>query len=244
MSGLERLQPGESRTPVSPQLALRVAILGSIALVMFGIIFFRLWYLQVLSGEQYVQQAQANDQRELPIPAPRGQILAREGQPIVTSSVTNAVQILPSALPASVKEEAVTYQEAVALADREYAVAKERLKAFEEDLRDSKRHADASQRAELRALERQARLRHVPVPPLPRSAVRLRHLYDRLAPVIGLSPRLIEERVIAGIVALPYAPVTIKTDAGPAALTVISERHNDFPGVRQEPVAIRHYPYG
>jgi penicillin-binding protein 2 len=244
VSSIERLRPNEPRTPVSPQLALRVAILGSIALVMFGIIFFRLWYLQVLSGEQYVQQAQANDQRELPIPAPRGEILAREGQPIVTSSVTNAVQILPSALPASVKEQAATYQEDVAVADREYALAKERLKAFEEDLRDSKRHANASQRVELRALERQARLRRVPIPPLPASAVHLRHLYDRLAPVIGLSPRLIDERVIAGIVALPYAPVTIKTDAGPAALTLISERHNDFPGVRQEPVAIRHYPYG
>jgi penicillin-binding protein 2 len=244
MSSIERLKPNESRMPVSPQLALRVAILGSIALVMFGIIFFRLWYLQVLTGEQYVQQAQANDQRNLPTPAPRGEILDRAGTPIVTSSVTNAVQILPSALPLAVKQEAAIYQKAVATADAEYALAKERLKAFEDDLRDSKRHSTASERAELRVLRRQAHLRHVPIPRLPRSALKLRHLYDRLAPVIGLTPRLIDERVIAGIVALPYAPVTIKTDAGAGALTVIGERHNDFPGVRQEPVSIRHYPYG
>ncbi len=245
MSSLERLQPHEPRGgPVSPQLALRVAILGSIALVMFGIIFFRLWYLQVLTGEKYVQQAQANDQRSLPIAAPRGDIVDRSGTPIVTSSVTNAVQILPSALPASVKEEAVAYQTAVAEADKEYALAKERLRAFEDDLRDSRRHATASERAELRALRRKAHLRHVPIPRLPLSAVHLRHLYDRLAPVIGLSPRQIDERVIEGIVALPYAPVTVKTDAGTAALTVLGERHNDFPGVRQEPVSIRHYPYG
>ena len=37
--------------------------------------------------------------RDLPIPAPRGEILDREGQPIVDSRVTNAVQIVPSALP-------------------------------------------------------------------------------------------------------------------------------------------------
>ena len=80
-------------------MALRVAILGGIALVMFGVIFFRLWYLQVLTGEQYVQEAAANAVRELPIPAPRGQILDREGQPIAASTVTNAVQIVPSALP-------------------------------------------------------------------------------------------------------------------------------------------------
>ena len=56
------------RIPVSPQLALRVAIIGGIAMALFGVIFFRLWYLQVLSGEQYVQQANANRVRDLPIP--------------------------------------------------------------------------------------------------------------------------------------------------------------------------------
>jgi penicillin-binding protein 2 len=245
MSTIERLQPIEPRGgPITPQLVLRVAILSSIALVMFGIIFFRLWYLQVLTGEQAVQQARANDQRELPIAAPRGEILDRGGTPIVTSHVTNAVQILPDALPAAVKEQAVTYQKAVASAAKEFVAAKEQLRAFEEDLRNSRRHTNSVERTELRALRRQAHLRFVPIPPLPRSAPATRRLFDRLAPVIGLSPRLIDERVIAGIVALPYAPVTIKTDAGRAALTVLAERHNEFPGVRQEPVSIRTYPYG
>jgi penicillin-binding protein 2 len=242
---IERLQPSEPRGgPVSPQLALRVAILGSVALVMFGIIFFRLWYLQVLTGEQYVQQAKANDQRALPIAAPRGAILDRSGTPIVTSRVTNAVQILPSALPVVLRKQAASYQEAVASAEKEFIAAKEQLRAFEDDLRSSRRRASAAERAELHALRRQAYLRRVPIPALPRSAAEVRRLFDRLGPVIGLSPRLIDERMIAGIVALPYAPVTIKTDAGPAALTVLAERHNEFPGVRQEPVSIRRYPYG
>ncbi len=88
-----------SPPPVSPQLALRVAVLGGLAMAMFAMIFFRLWYLQVLSGEQYVAQANANRVRDLPIAAPRGEILDREGQPIVSSRVTNAVRIIPSALP-------------------------------------------------------------------------------------------------------------------------------------------------
>ncbi|MFI5037689.1 MAG: hypothetical protein ACHP93_04340, partial [Solirubrobacterales bacterium] len=79
MSALEPVRPSDPRLPVSPQLALRVAILGGLAMAMFAIIFFRLWYLQVLSGEQYVQQANANRARDLPIAAPRGQILDREG---------------------------------------------------------------------------------------------------------------------------------------------------------------------
>ena len=76
-----------------------MAIIGGVAMVMFGVIFFRLWYLQILSGEQYVQQANANRVRDLPIPAPRGEIIDRNGQTLVSSRVTNAVQIVPSALP-------------------------------------------------------------------------------------------------------------------------------------------------
>ena len=49
--------PDERRPPISPQLALRVAVLGAVALALFAIIFFRLWYLQVLSGEHYLAQA-------------------------------------------------------------------------------------------------------------------------------------------------------------------------------------------
>lgn len=99
MSAIERVRPSEPRVPVAPQLALRVALLGGLAMILFGVVFFRLWYLQVLTGERYVQQADANRVRELPIAAPRGKILDREGRTIVASRTTNAVQVVPSALP-------------------------------------------------------------------------------------------------------------------------------------------------
>ena len=57
---------GERERPLMPaQFALRVAILGGFALVMFSIIFFRLWYLQVLSGRQVPEAGQEQ-------PGPRG----------------------------------------------------------------------------------------------------------------------------------------------------------------------------
>src|SRR6202167_3918492 len=90
---------GQRVPPVSSQLGLRVAVLGGVALVMFGIIFFRLWYLQILTGEQYVEKAAKNTLRELPIAAPRGQIVDRDGNVLVTSKVTNAVQLVPWELP-------------------------------------------------------------------------------------------------------------------------------------------------
>jgi penicillin-binding protein 2 len=244
MSTIERLKPSEPRGQISPQLGLRVALLGGFALAMFAIIFFRLWYLQVLTGEQYVHQAKVNDQRVLAIPAPRGEILDRSGRPIVTSSTTNAVQVIPGALPTAVRKQAAEYQEELGKAQAEYIEAHERVKAFESEL-SGRQTITRTQRSRLHRLRHlAAHIRVVPIPPLPASASATRGLFDRLAPVIKLSPRLIDERVIAGITKLPYAPVTIKEDAGRGALIYLSERRNEFPGVRQEPVAIRTYQYG
>ncbi|MEA2147871.1 MAG: penicillin-binding protein 2 [Solirubrobacteraceae bacterium] len=97
----KRLQfvPQEQRAPLTPQLALRVAVLGSLALAMFAIIFFRLWFLQVLSGDQYLAQASSNRARLITVPAPRGQILDRSGSVLVDSTPVPAVLISPPDLP-------------------------------------------------------------------------------------------------------------------------------------------------
>ncbi len=96
------IRPREERVPpLTPQLALRVAILGSFALAMFAIIFFRLWFLQVLSGNQYLAQARTNRVRDISIAAPRGEILDSNGAVLVNSVPANAVQISPPDLPRS-----------------------------------------------------------------------------------------------------------------------------------------------
>jgi penicillin-binding protein 2 len=84
---------------VTPKLALRVAILGGILLAIFAALFLRLWALQVLAGQKYVDQAQANSFRTLPLPAKRGLILDRNGVPLVTNTPTTAIQLWPSDLP-------------------------------------------------------------------------------------------------------------------------------------------------
>ncbi len=243
MSAIEPVRPRDPRVPVSPQLALRVAIIGGVAMVMFGVIFFRLWYLQVLSGEQYVQQADANRARHLPIPAPRGQILDREGQPIVGSTITNAVQIVPDQLPAGISTQVTEYQEGLDLAEAARRQAVARLSSYEAAL-GGVRRLTHPQRRELEHLRRATGPPRVAVPPLPSSAEALKQLFERLGGIIALSPRTIDERVVEGMTATPYAPVTIKTAAGPRALTVLGERADEFPGVVQEPVSIREYPFG
>jgi penicillin-binding protein 2 len=86
---------------MTPQLALRVAVLGSFALAMFAIIFFRLWFLQVLSGDQYLAQARTNRVRDISIQAPRGEILDSSGNVLVQSVPGTTVQISPPDLPAA-----------------------------------------------------------------------------------------------------------------------------------------------
>ena len=50
---------------------------------MFAVIFFRLWYLQVLSGDKYLAEANNNRIREIRVTAPRGEILDRNGDVLV-----------------------------------------------------------------------------------------------------------------------------------------------------------------
>jgi len=95
MSGLSEERVG----PMTPRLALRVAIAGSFALAMFAIIFFRLWVLQVLTGQQYAHAAQLNVTRHLAIAAPRGEILDRNGAVLANSAPANTVQLRPGDLP-------------------------------------------------------------------------------------------------------------------------------------------------
>jgi penicillin-binding protein 2 len=57
--------------------------------------------LQVLAGQKYVAQAQANSFRTLRIPAKRGLILDRNGLPLVTNAPATAIQLWPADLPKS-----------------------------------------------------------------------------------------------------------------------------------------------
>ena len=76
-----------------PSIALRVAVIVGIAAVMFGIVFFRLWFLQILSGQEFVAQANDNRLKSVKIVAPRGSIVDRNGKVIVDNRPGLAVGI-------------------------------------------------------------------------------------------------------------------------------------------------------
>ena len=102
-AGSDRFLPPDPRVEgpyrFTPQLALRIGILVGVALLVFGVLFFRLWALQVLSGPQYLQAALDNQLRSVRIEAPRGMILDRKGRELVTNVPGTAVQLWPADLP-------------------------------------------------------------------------------------------------------------------------------------------------
>jgi len=89
----------ERRPTLTPQLAFRVAVIGGVALVMFALIFFRLWYLQVLSGDKYLAAASENRVREIKVQAPRGEIVDRHGQVLVQNRASLSIKLAPDKLP-------------------------------------------------------------------------------------------------------------------------------------------------
>jgi penicillin-binding protein 2 len=80
-------------------MALRVGILGTFALIVFAALFLRLWGLEVLSGARYLQTAEDNQLRTVRVQAPRGQILDRNGNVLVTNVPGTAVLVWPADLP-------------------------------------------------------------------------------------------------------------------------------------------------
>jgi penicillin-binding protein 2 len=63
----------------------RMTALVAVIALAFAALVTRLWFLQVLAAEQYKDQATSNRVRLVPVAAPRGRILDRDGNPLVTN---------------------------------------------------------------------------------------------------------------------------------------------------------------
>ena len=98
---------------LTPRLALRVGLMGTLAIAVFATLFLRLWSLQILNGDQLLRASQNNQLRDVRIQAPRGAILDRNGQRLVTNIAGVRVQVQITDLP---KRRSVRLRELRALA--------------------------------------------------------------------------------------------------------------------------------
>jgi penicillin-binding protein 2 len=98
------LRSDERGPAVSSRLALRLAIFGGVAVVLFAILFLRLWLLQIVDGETYLAEAKNNRTRSFRTSAPRGKILDRNGDVLVANRTSLTLQVNPRKLPADPAE--------------------------------------------------------------------------------------------------------------------------------------------
>ncbi|KAA0269776.1 MAG: hypothetical protein EDQ89_10650, partial [Acidobacteria bacterium] len=117
----------ENAAPTHAQFAMRVAVIGGIAVVAFAAIVFRLWLLEVLSGETYLKEANANRVREVKIPAPRGDILDRAGRVLVDNKTVLSLQVEPSQLPRMTEPRNRELRKVARVAGMSYARVKDEM---------------------------------------------------------------------------------------------------------------------
>ncbi len=97
-----KITPARKRGVTPPvtkgNMQVRVVTIAVLVAVAFVILSTRLWYLQVLAGEDYTHYAQATHTREVKIPAQRGVIYDRNGKVLANNVPGMNVTIIPDAI--------------------------------------------------------------------------------------------------------------------------------------------------
>lgn len=89
---------------LTPRTAVRIAVLGGIALVLLGVLLTRLWFLQVIGSTEYAQAAEGNRLRAVVTEGPRGNILDRNGEVIVGTKKAYNLTVRPQDLTGDRRE--------------------------------------------------------------------------------------------------------------------------------------------
>jgi penicillin-binding protein 2 len=174
--------PAKKREETPPMtkgnMQVRVVSLAVLIAVVFLILGARLWYLQVLTGEDYTLEAQATHTSQIKIPAQRGVIYDRDGEILANNEPGLNVAVIPDEL--------------------------------------SSKYGDRS-----------------------------REKVKELAEVVGADARTVLERYDSALyVGDSYSPILVKENAGRDAVTYVSERSEEFPGVSVNEDWVRNYPQG
>lgn len=93
---------------LTPSTAVRIAVLGGIALTLLGLLLIRLWFLQVISGEQYAAAAEGNRLRTVVTDAPRGNVTDRNGELLVTNRTGTDLVVDPRELTGARREQVLS----------------------------------------------------------------------------------------------------------------------------------------
>ena len=167
--------PRKPRDPVITKgsMQMRVVSVAILVAIIFVVLAVRLWYLQVLTGDDFTRSAKATQTSEVKIPAQRGVIYDRNGDVMANNVPGLNVTVIPSSIP--------------------------------------------------------------------------RDKVEEMADILGADPKMVLERYDAALTpgaGSPYASMLVKENADRDAVTYISERTEEFPGVTVNDDYVRSYPDG
>jgi penicillin-binding protein 2 len=113
------LQPIKRNKPPDDDssIGIRLGLLLLLALVLFGVLAFRLWYLQILMGDTYSASATSTHESTVVVEAPRGVIYDSDGDPLVENRAGLSVELLPMDMPDPDDEPEMFYREIFDLAE-------------------------------------------------------------------------------------------------------------------------------
>jgi penicillin-binding protein 2 len=236
-------QGGGSAPAQNQVIALRVAVIGAVLLALFAVVFFRLWYLQVLSGDSLSAAASKNRARSVAITAPRGEIVDRTGHRLVRNRRAQIIELAPASLPSLEKQVAAAYGKA--LGDWRAQL----VKTYGSKRVTKWKAIPASALARfpkptITPLTDASLVRDYVADDAANDLAALKERYARLGKVLRLPATEIRRRVITSLYLLPYASIPLSKKSAPDdVVAYVAENAQQFPGVSTTYKTVRSYKY-
>lgn len=77
------------------ELEHRFRFFSVLILCIFAVLLMRLWFLQIIKGNERLQMSRMNQSREIKIPAPRGVIYDRSGRVLASNRISHMISVAP-----------------------------------------------------------------------------------------------------------------------------------------------------
>ncbi|GAB6934402.1 penicillin-binding protein 2 [Calditerricola yamamurae] len=201
-----REQPSEEQRPLLTRINRRFNILFFVAFLFFAALVLRLAIVQLVHGEQYAREAEANSMKRIPITAPRGWIVDRNGEVLVNNEPVYTVTFLES------EGQRIDYDE----------VADRLARLLDSDVDDPAKVPLSEVKERLSKMEKYRDQ------PLPTDEAALRHLLEKetILEAMRSGYRFMPHRIKEGLSVEEVARVSENLDRLPGVRLVVESKRN------------------
>lgn len=242
---LDRPTPVRPAAAQSQLIGARVTVIGAVLLALFSLVFFRLWYLQVLSGNSLAAAASQNRVRTVPVAAPRGNILDREGRVLVENERTQVVELAPNTLPQEERTLALEYGKKLSTWSGKVTgvYGSTRFVRWTDENNFPARVLQRFPKPQIPSLSSAEVLKAYAENDNADELPRLRERYAAMGRLLSLPAAEVRRRTITSYYLVPYAPIPLKRRAGDDLVNYLAENREAYPGLSSSVRYLREYPW-